>query len=89
MRILRHSKLEAIITGVNLDYKGSITIGKHLMAANDILENEQVHVLNKNNGNRFITYAIPGDGNGICLNGAAARMGMVGDQIIILTYHII
>ena len=87
MRIKRHSKLEGIIKEVNLDYQGSITIPLELMETNDILEGEQVHVLNKNNGNRFITYAIPGEG--ICLNGAAARQGIVGDEIIILTYEII
>ena len=86
MRIKRHSRVEGIITGINLDYEGSITIPEKVMEANDILENEQVHVLNKNNGLRFITYAIPGEG--ICLNGAAARMGMVGDTVIILTYEI-
>ena len=87
MRIKRHSRVEGIIQEVNLDYQGSITIPKELMEANDILEGEQVHVLNKNNGNRFITYAIPGEG--ICLNGAAARQGIVGDSLIILTYHIV
>ena len=87
MRIMRHSKVEGIIQGVNLDYKGSITIPSEIMKTNDILEFEQVHVLNKNNGNRFITYAIPGDE--FCLNGAAARQGIVNDKIIILTYHII
>jgi len=87
VRIKRHSRVEGIIQEVNLDYQGSITIPKELMEANDILEGEQVHVLNKNNGNRFITYAIPGEG--ICLNGAAARQGIVGDSLIILTYHIV
>ena len=87
MRIMLKSRVEVIITEVNLDYKGSITIPKEVMEANDILTNEQVHVLNKNNGSRFITYAIPGEG--ICLNGAAARMGMVGDKLILLTYEII
>lgn len=87
IRIMLKSRLEGIISATNPEYKGSITIPKELMDANNILENEQVHVLNKNNGNRFITYAIPG--KGICLNGAAARMGMVGDTVILLTYHII
>ena len=86
MRIMLHSRLERVITGVNLDYQGSITIPKELMIASDIAEWEQVHVLNKNNGNRFITYAIPGEG--VCLNGAAARQGIAGDTIIILTYEI-
>jgi len=87
MRIKCHSRLEGIIKEVNLNYEGSITIPRELMETNDILEGEQVHVLNKNNGNRFITYAIPGEG--ICLNGAAARMGIVGDSVIILTFHIV
>lgn len=79
--------MEAIIEGTNLNYQGSITIPRKLMVDNDIEDNEQVHVLNKNNGNRFITYAI--EGGCVCLNGAAARMGVVGDSLIILTYHII
>ena len=87
MRIKRHSRIETTIQETNLGYQGSITIPKELMEENDILENEQVHVLNKNNGNRFITYAIPG--GEVCLNGAAARQGIVGDEIIILTYEII
>ena len=87
MRIMLHSKLECVVTDTNLDYEGSITIDTALLAKNDIFMGEQVHVLNKNNGNRFITYAIPG--NGVCLNGAAARMGIVGDSLIVLTYEII
>jgi len=47
-----------------------------------------VHVLNINNGARFTTYAIEGaEGSGeICLNGAAARLVVKGDMVIILTY---
>ena len=87
MRIMLHSRLEGVIASINPDYEGSITIPPGLMVSNDILHHEQVHVLNKNNGNRFITYAIPG--NGVCLNGAAARMGIVGDELIVLTYQIV
>jgi len=87
MRIKRHSRIEATIQKTDIDYQGSLTIPKELMEANDILDGEQVHILNKNNGKRFITYAIPGDE--FCLNGAAARQGIVGDSIIVLTYHII
>ncbi len=86
MRIMKHSRIEGIITATDQNCKGSITIPVALMDANDILHGEQVHVLNKTNGNRIITYAIPGEG--ICLNGAAARSGMVGDTVIILTYHL-
>ncbi len=87
MKIKRHSKINGIIQQVKLDCEGSITIPQDIMKANDIEPLEQVHVLNKNNGNRFITYAI--EGTEFCLNGAAARMGIVGDKVILLTYHIV
>ena len=89
MRTMLKSKIHrARVTDANIDYEGSITIDKKLMSAADILPYEQVHVLNVNNGARFTTYAIEGkEGNGdICLNGAAARMGVKGDIVIILTY---
>jgi aspartate 1-decarboxylase len=78
----------ARVTDANIDYEGSITIDKKLLAAADILPYEQVHVLNVNNGARFTTYAIEGkEGSGdICLNGAAARLGVKNDIVIILTY---
>lgn len=78
----------ARVTGVHLDYEGSITIDEHLMRQADILPYEQVHVLNVNTGARFTTYAIsgrPGAGQ-IELNGAAARLAAKGDIVIILTY---
>jgi aspartate 1-decarboxylase len=78
----------ATVTEANINYEGSITIDRKLMAAADILPYEQVHVLNVNNGARFTTYAIEGkEGAGeICLNGAAARLAVKGDIVIILTY---
>jgi aspartate 1-decarboxylase len=89
MRTMLKSKIHrARVTDANIDYEGSITIDSKLMAAADILPYEQVHVLDINNGNRFTTYAIEGEaGSGaICLNGAAARLGVKGDTVIILTY---
>lgn len=76
------------VTEANLNYEGSVTIDADLMDAADILPNEQVQVLNVNNGERFDTYAIRGQrGSGvICLNGPAARLAHVGDLVIILTY---
>ena len=58
------------------------------MEAADILPYEQVQVLNINNGARFSTYAIEGkeDSGEICLNGAAARLVVKGDLVIILSY---
>lgn len=89
MRTMLKSKIHrARVTDANIDYEGSITIDRKLMAAADIIPYEQVQVLNINNGARFSTYAIEGeDGSGeICLNGAAARLVVKGDLVIILTY---
>jgi aspartate 1-decarboxylase len=58
------------------------------MKVADIFPYEQVQILNLNNGNRFTTYAIEGDKNEISLNGAAARLGEIGDPLIILSYCI-
>jgi aspartate 1-decarboxylase len=78
----------ATVTDANINYEGSITIDRKLMEAADIIPYEQVQVLNINNGVRFSTYAIEGEaGSGeICLNGAAARLAVRGDLVIILTY---
>lgn len=76
----------ATVTDANIDYEGSITIDKKLLAAADILPYEQVHVLNISNGQRFTTYAIEGGHGEICLNGAAALLAKKGDLVIILTY---
>jgi aspartate 1-decarboxylase len=77
----------ATITEANLHYEGSITVDETLLQAADIVPYEMVQVLDINNGQRFETYAIPGDkGSGvICLNGAAARHGVVGDKVIIIS----
>ena len=88
-RTLLKSKIHrATITDANLEYEGSLTIDAQLMAQADILPYEKVDVVNINNGQRFTTYAIegiPGSGE-ICLNGAAARLGAIGDLVIIITY---
>ncbi|MBN2077057.1 MAG: aspartate 1-decarboxylase [Dehalococcoidales bacterium] len=88
MRNMLKSKIHrATVTGADIDYEGSITIDTKLMEAADILPFEHVHVLNLNNGARFETYAIEGDKGEICLNGAAARLAIKGDMVIILTYQ--
>ena len=87
MRIMLKSKIHrARVTQTNIDYEGSITIDKRLMEEADILPYEQVQVLNINNATRFTTYAIEGQHQEICLNGAAARLATKGDTVIILTY---
>src|SRR3989338_4802099 len=87
MRLMLNSKIHrARVTDANIDYEGSITIDKKLMQEADILPYEQVHVLNLNNGKRFTTYAIEGEKGEVCLNGAAALLGVKCDTVIILTY---
>lgn len=89
LRMMCKSKIHrATVTGSDLNYVGSITIDPDLMDAADLLEYEQVHVVNINNGARFETYVIPGTrGEGeICLNGAAARLAQPGDRVIVISY---
>jgi len=87
VRIMLKSKIHrAHVTDANIDYEGSITIDKELMKEADILPCEQVEVLNINNGARFDTYAIEGEKGEICINGAAARLAIKGDIVILLTY---
>lgn len=78
----------ATVTLAELYYEGSITIDADLLKASDILPFEKVQVVNVNNGSRLETYTLEGpSGSGmICLNGPAARLGAVGDEVIIITY---
>ena len=88
-RFMLKSKIHrATLTGTDLDYEGSITIDESLLEKADILPGEQVHVLNINNGQRFVTYAIsaPRGSGTVLLNGPAARLGTVGDKVIIISY---
>ncbi len=76
------------ITQTELNYTGSITIDEELLIASGMLPNQKVLIVNNNNGERFETYIILGEkGSGIIgLNGAAARRGQVGDELIIMTF---
>ncbi len=76
----------ARVTQAELHYEGSLTVDAGLMEAAGLLPHEMVKVYNVDNGERFETYVIPGPaGSGvICLNGAAARKGQVGDRLIIV-----
>lgn len=76
----------ATITEANLEYRGSLSIDTRLMKTVGILPYEQVDVYNLDNGERLTTYAIPGQPGEICLNGAAAHKGAVGQRVIIATY---
>lgn len=87
-QMLRAKLHKATITEADLNYEGSLTIDRELLDAVGIVPFERVKVYNINNGERFDTYAIEGKaGSGVIgLNGAAARKGMVGDLIIIVTF---
>ena len=83
------SKIHRVrITEANLNYVGSISIDEDLMCAANLIENEKVHILNINNGERLETYVIKAEkGSGIIgLNGAAARKALVGDIVLIVSY---
>jgi aspartate 1-decarboxylase len=88
-RVMLKSKIHrATVTACDLHYVGSITIDADLLDAADILEHEQVHVLDIDNGARFETYTIAaGRGSGsMQINGAAARLVHTGDTIIVVSY---
>jgi len=80
----------ATITHKDLNYVGSITIDAALMEAAGLVPYEKVQVANINTGARLETYVIEGRKNTgeIGLNGAAARLGEVGDLIIVISYGI-
>ena len=88
-RTMLKSKIHrATLTGSDLNYVGSITIDPDLLEAADIREHEHVHVLDIDNGARFVTYAIEGEpGSGtVQVNGVAARLVSEGDKVIVASF---
>ena len=75
------------VTDKSLDYEGSAAIPVSLMRAADIQPYERVYIVNKATGLRFDTYAIPGVEGEFCLNGAAARLGEIGDEMLLWTFR--
>ena len=91
LRHLMKSKIHrATITSADLHYEGSLTVDEELLDAADLTTYEEVQVVNVNNGARFSTYVIPGPrGSGVVqLNGAAARLGLPGDLVIVMAYGV-
>lgn len=89
LRFMLRSKIHrATLTGTDLHYEGSIAIDRLLIDAAGLLPGEQVHVLNLNNGARLITYVIeaPAGSGTMLLNGPAARLGVPGDMVVVLSY---
>ncbi len=88
IQVLKSKIHNVKITFTELNYIGSITVDEALLEAANMIENEKVLIVNNNNGERIETYIIKGErGSGIIgLNGAAARRGMIGDEIIIISF---
>jgi aspartate 1-decarboxylase len=90
-RHLMKSKIHrATITSADLHYEGSLTVDEDLLDAADLVTYEEIQIVNVNNGARLGTYVIPGPrGSGVVqLNGAAARLGMPGDLVILISYGV-
>ena len=89
-RIMLKSKIHrCTLTGADLHYDGSIAVDPVLLEAADIVPDEQVHIMNINSGSRITTYAIAAEERGsgiIMLNGPAARSGISGDILTIMSY---
>jgi aspartate 1-decarboxylase len=89
LRTMLKSKIHrATVTHADLHYVGSVTIDAELMDAADLLEGEQVTIVDIDNGNRLVTYAITGQrGSGVIgINGAAAHLVHPGDTVILIAY---
>lgn len=88
IQVLKSKVHRAVITEANLNYVGSLTLDEDLMDAANMIEHEKVQIVNVNNGERIETYLIKGKrGSGVCcLNGPAARKGMTGDVVVIISY---
>jgi aspartate 1-decarboxylase len=86
--MLKSKVHRATVTDCDVDYIGSITVDTELMAAADLLTNEQVHVWDVDNGERFVTYVIDGEaGSGtIQVNGAAAHLTEPGHKVIVASF---
>ncbi|MBH37444.1 aspartate 1-decarboxylase [bacterium] len=86
--VLKSKIAYAVLTDANLYYEGSIGIDLDIMEKANIIPNEQVQIVNVNNGERLVTYAIPMERGSMTfvLNGPAARKGLVGDEIVIISY---
>jgi len=70
-----------------LHYEGSLGLPSKLMREANLYPFERVEVYNITNGKRFSTYVVESDR--VILLGAAARMGEVGDLLIVASYTLI
>jgi aspartate 1-decarboxylase len=88
LTILKSKLHLATITRCELHYHGSLTLDPVLMEAVGLYPYEAILVSNVATGQRAQTYILPGQrGQGqVEMNGAMARLGSVGDQIIVMAF---
>ena len=88
IEMLKSKLYGARVTHASLEYEGSLGIDAELMDAVGIYPFQKLLVANMANGNRFETYAITeaAGSRKIALNGAAAKLGAIGDRLIIMTF---
>ena len=88
IKVLKSKLHLATVTRADLNYHGSLTIDPDLMEAVGLRPYEAIIVSNVSTGLRAETYALvgtPGAGQ-IELNGAMARLGAVGDRVIVMAF---
>lgn len=78
--------MNLVVTHSDLEYEGSLAIPKDIMEKANLWSGEKILVANKENGNRFETYAIESQKDEVILNGAAAHLGTAGDRLIIMAF---
>ena len=80
----------ARLTACEVNYEGSMEIDLLYLKEANILPYEKILVVNRSNGERLETYAIPGEpGKGVfCLNGPAALKGKKGDVVTIMAFSL-
>lgn len=86
IKLLKSKIHLATVTGKNLFYEGSLTLDKEIIEKANLKPLEAVWIYNLNNGKRFETYVIEGNKGEVILNGASARLGEIGDKLIIVSY---
>ena len=74
------------VTGKELNYSGSLKLGKRIMDEAGFEPYEVVLVVNVETGARFETYVNPGEAEEVVLQGGAARLGEVGDRLIVMGF---
>lgn len=91
MRWFLRSKItHAIVKEADVNYIGSITIDEDLIERSGLMVGEKVLVVSNTSGARLETYIIAGiRGSGtIGMNGAAAHLINIGEEIIIMGFEL-